>query len=76
MPAGFIEEGGILVIPDVLANSGGVTCSYFEQVQSKTNYYWNRAEVLQKLDVGMTFAFIAVCGCPNANKYPCVMRRI
>src|SRR5512141_945611 len=43
-----------------LANAGGVTCSYFEQVQSNMNYYWEREEVLTKLDTKMTSAFNAV----------------
>jgi len=50
----------IFVIPDFLANAGGVTCSYFEQVQSNMNYYWEMEEVLGKLDVKMTSAFLAV----------------
>jgi glutamate dehydrogenase len=55
-----IKERGIFVIPDFLANAGGVTCSYFEQVQSNMNYYWDKDEVLGKLDTKMTAAFIAV----------------
>ncbi len=55
-----LEDRGVLVIPDFLANAGGVTCSYFEQVQSNMNYYWERDEVLGKLDVKMTTAFLAV----------------
>jgi len=55
-----IEKRGIFMIPDFLANAGGVTCSYFEQVQSNMNYYWEKDEVLGKLDVKMTAAFIAV----------------
>ena len=51
---------GVFVIPDLLANAGGVTCSYFEQVQSNMNYFWTREEVLGKLDLKMTAAFIAV----------------
>ena len=49
-----IHERGIFVIPDFLANAGGVTCSYFEQVQGNMNYYWEKDEVLGKLDVKMT----------------------
>jgi glutamate dehydrogenase (NAD(P)+) len=56
----IIEDRGIFLIPDLLANAGGVTCSYFEQVQSNTNYYWPRDEILGKLDVRMTAAYIAV----------------
>jgi glutamate dehydrogenase (NAD(P)+) len=55
-----IQKRGILVIPDFLANAGGVTCSYFEQVQSNSNYFWERDEVLGKLDVKMTAAYYAV----------------
>jgi glutamate dehydrogenase (NAD(P)+) len=62
MPAAdrVLEERGVFVIPDLLANAGGVTCSYFEQVQSNMNYFWEKDEVLGKLDVKMTAAFIAV----------------
>jgi glutamate dehydrogenase (NAD(P)+) len=56
----ILEESGRLIIPDILANAGGVTCSYFEQVQSSMNYYWEKDEVLGKLDVKMTAAFQAV----------------
>ncbi|MCP4676770.1 MAG: Glu/Leu/Phe/Val dehydrogenase [Deltaproteobacteria bacterium] len=51
---------GVFVIPDFLANAGGVTCSYFEQVQCNMNYFWDKDEVLGKLDQKMTTAFIAV----------------
>ena len=49
-----------MLIPDFLANAGGVTCSYFEQVQSNMNYFWEKDEVLGKLDVKMTSAYFAV----------------
>ena len=52
-----LQERGVFVIPDFLANAGGVTCSYFEQVQCNTNYFWPRDEVLGKLDQKMTAAF-------------------
>ncbi len=55
-----IQQRGIFVVPDFLANAGGVTCSYFEQVQCNMNYYWEKDEVLGKLDVKMTSAFLAV----------------
>jgi glutamate dehydrogenase (NAD(P)+) len=56
----IIKKRGIFMIPDFLANAGGVTCSYFEQVQSNMNYYWEKDEVLGKLDVKMTSAFLDV----------------
>jgi len=56
----LIADRNIFMIPDLLANAGGVTCSYFEQVQSNMNYYWQKDEVLGKLDVIMTAAFEAV----------------
>ena len=55
-----IHERGVFLIPDFLANAGGVTCSYFEQVQSNMNYYWEKDEVLGKLDLKMTAAYVAV----------------
>ncbi|QQR74814.1 MAG: Glu/Leu/Phe/Val dehydrogenase [Holophagales bacterium] len=55
-----IHQRGIYMIPDFLANAGGVTCSYFEQVQSNMNMYWDKDEVLGKLDLAMTSAFNAV----------------
>lgn len=56
----IIRQSGIFLIPDFLANAGGVTCSYFEQVQSNMNYYWSKEEVLDKLDLKMTAAYKAV----------------
>ncbi|MFH1195460.1 MAG: Glu/Leu/Phe/Val dehydrogenase [bacterium] len=56
----FYMENNIFVIPDFLANAGGVTCSYFEQVQSNMNYFWEKDEVLSKLDLKMTSAYLAV----------------
>jgi glutamate dehydrogenase len=53
-------DRGTFLIPDFLANAGGVTCSYFEQVQSNANYYWEKDEVLGKLDLKMTSAYLAV----------------
>jgi glutamate dehydrogenase (NAD(P)+) len=63
-----LQERGIFVIPDFLANAGGVTCSYFEQVQSNMNHYWTQDEVLGKLDVKMTHAFHDVADLAKSRK--------
>jgi glutamate dehydrogenase len=63
-----IRKRGILVIPDFLANAGGVTCSYFEQVQSNMNYFWEKDEVLGKLDLKMTAAYFAVSELARSQK--------
>ncbi len=55
-----LKKRRVFVIPDFLCNAGGVTCSYFEQVQNDMNYYWEESEVLAKLDQKMTNAFRAV----------------
>ncbi|MGI6161973.1 MAG: Glu/Leu/Phe/Val family dehydrogenase [Christensenellales bacterium] len=56
----LIKERGIMLLPDFLSNAGGVTCSYFEQVQCNMNYFWSKEEVLEKLEYAMTEAFRAV----------------
>jgi len=63
-----LQERGIFVIPDFLANAGGVTCSYFEQVQCNMNYFWEKDEVLGKLDLKMTSAYLAVSDCARKQK--------
>jgi glutamate dehydrogenase (NAD(P)+) len=63
-----IHERGIFLVPDFLCNAGGVTCSYFEQVQGNQNYYWDRDEVLSKLDNKMTHAFSAVADLARKRK--------
>jgi len=55
-----LYQNGILVLPDFLANAGGVTVSYFEQVQNTYNFYWSLEEVQQRLDEKMTRAFHGV----------------
>jgi len=63
-----LKKRGIFVIPDFLANAGGVTCSYFEQIQGNMNYFWTKEEVLEKLDNIMTNAFKAVNKLSNDKK--------
>lgn len=56
----ILHEAGVMVLPDFLANAGGVTVSYFEQVQNTYNYYWSLDDVHRQLDRRMTDAFEAV----------------
>ncbi|MFA5624786.1 MAG: Glu/Leu/Phe/Val dehydrogenase [Bradymonadales bacterium] len=64
----ILDERNIFVIPDFLCNAGGVTCSYFEQVQCNMNYFWSKREVLEKLDERMASAFHAVRNLSIARK--------
>jgi glutamate dehydrogenase (NAD(P)+) len=63
-----IQQKGIFLIPDFLCNAGGVTCSYFEQVQCNMNYFWEKEEVLTKLDQKMTAGFKAVSSLARDKK--------
>jgi glutamate dehydrogenase len=56
----ILNEKGVVVVPDILANAGGVTVSYFEQVQNAYGYYWEEDEVKTKLKKIMTEAFEAI----------------
>ncbi len=56
----ILNQNGVYVIPDFLCNAGGVTVSYFEQVQNAYDYYWDLDLVHQRLDAKMTSAFHAV----------------
>ncbi len=56
------------MIPDFLANAGGVTCSYFEQVQCNMNFFWERDLVLQRLDNKMTSAYHSISDLARGKK--------
>ena len=56
----YLSKKGIIIVPDVLANSGGVTVSYLEWVQGKAGYFWSEKEVNDKLKVMMERAFEAI----------------
>jgi len=62
----ILRANGVYVIPDFLCNAGGVTVSYFEQVQNAYGYYWKEAMVHELLDEKMTQAFAAVAQAASA----------
>jgi len=68
----ILNDKKIICVPDILANAGGVTVSYFEWVQNKAGYYWTEEEVNQKHDLKMDIAFEAVWH--NASHYKTSMR--
>jgi len=53
----ILKQNGVLVIPDILANAGGVTVSYFEWVQNNMGYYWSEEEVNDRLEKVMVKSF-------------------
>src|SRR6185295_10999077 len=52
-----LHERGVFVIPDILANAGGVTTSYFEWVQNRYGYFWEESEVNERLERKMNVMF-------------------
>lgn len=58
----ILREKGVFVIPDILANAGGVTVSYFEWVQDRQGYFWNEKLVNERLEEIMTQSFRDVVG--------------
>jgi glutamate dehydrogenase (NAD(P)+) len=68
----YLHEHGVFVVPDILANSSGVTTSYFEWVQDRYGYFWTEKEVNDRLEAKMCEAFNAVL--QNMLKYKVDMR--
>ncbi len=67
-----LHERGVFVVPDILANAGGVTVSYFEWVQDRYGYFWSENEVNERLETKMVQAFSAVL--ETAQRYSVDMR--
>lgn len=68
----ILNQQGIIVVPDILANGGGVTVSYFEWVQNKYGHYWTEEEVNTKHDKSMNTAFDNIWN--NAQQYKTSLR--
>ena len=68
----YLYERGVFIVPDILANSSGVTTSYFEWVQDRYGYFWTEKEVNERLEAKMCEAFEAVL--QTALKYKVDMR--
>ena len=68
----ILFKKGTLVVPDILANAGGVTVSYFEWVQDLQSFFWGVEEITQKLEVIMNRAFAAVAH--KADQFSCDLR--
>jgi len=68
----LLHERGVFVVPDILANAGGVTVSYFEWVQDRHGYFWTEKEVNERLEAKMMEAFGVVLA--TAQKYKVDMR--
>ena len=68
----YLYEHGVFIVPDILANSSGVTASYFEWVQDRYGYFWTEKEVNERLEAKMCEAFKAVL--TNSLKFKVDMR--
>ena len=66
----YLTKKGIMIVPDVLANSGGVIVSYLEWVQNRAGYYWSEKEVNDKLKIMMEKAFEPIWDKSVSKKIP------
>ena len=68
----IFNDAGIMVVPDILANAGGVSVSYFEWVQDLQSFFWGVEEIIQKLEILMNRAFTSVA--EKADQHHCDLR--
>lgn len=68
----ILFKNGCLVVPDILANAGGVTVSYFEWVQDLQSFFWGAEEIIQRLEIIMNRSFDSVL--KQAERYQCDLR--
>jgi len=64
----ILEKKGVFVIPDILANAGGVTVSYFEWVQDRGGYFWDEETVNRRLESIMTRSFAETMAMADKHK--------
>ncbi len=64
----ILNDKGVMIVPDVLANAGGVTVSYFEWVQNSANFYWSEEEINQRLETIMDNAYNTVSATASEHK--------
>ena len=72
----ILEENGVFVIPDILANAGGVTVSYFEWVQDRGGYFWDEETVNQRLERIMVQSFDEVAAMAGRARHQHAHRRL
>ena len=66
----ILLDKGVVILPDVIANAGGVTVSYFEWVQNLSSFFWKESEINARLDLALSDAFKAVWDLSQERKIP------